>query len=660
MKNILLFLLVFFFFVPCFAQTAEENGGEEASIVLENTENSSEETASTNDDGESEDNSINKYSKDVSQPKEKIILPKITTYIDLPVVELRQTFTAEDIEKNHFEDLSALIKSAGIQMLEYGPYGLESKPSIRGFTDETVRVVVDGICMNNAQYGTFDFSTLNIENIEKVEILRGGFTEGVEDEGAVGGVIYITTKKLSSGHSFFSDTKAKSYLTAGQPFDTFSENIQYSGQLTENDYLKLSAAGTYAKNQFIYKTYNGDLKKRKDSDVKDATADAMYTHYFEGGSSFTLSEMFYIGRKKAPGSETSTNIGLQEDWNNNLSLSVFNPGISNALNIKNTFAWIKTTRFYDDDYGKSKHFINDFKYSNAIEVYKWDRVKQTAGLSFNFTHLNSTADGVHNQFSGVLKETTKIFFNDIFSVTVPLAVKFCGKNWAFIPKLGFKADFYYLEILLDGYRMIQFPNMDDLYWQGSGYSGNPDLKPEKGWGAEFTLNVKKFWIPFSVCAFTNYYKDKIVWSNSTTENAKKAFYFGVDLNLKRSFFDNKFVLSASGEYLYTKLLDKSDKNTYKNKIMWTPDFTASASAQLNLKKFNFTVSADYMGKRYISNLNTTYLEPYFLLNAALNLTVWEHFIPYVKADNILNRRYESIDDYPMPGIMLTVGGKIKF
>ncbi len=67
-----------------------------------------------------------------------------------------------------------------------------------------------------------------------------------------------------------------------------------------------------------------------------------------------------------------------------------------------------------------------------------------------------------------------------------------------------------------------------------------------------------------------------------------------------------------------------------------------------------------MGKRYISNLNTTYLEPYFLLNAALNLTVWEHFIPYVKADNILNRRYESIDDYPMPGIMLTVGGKIKF
>ncbi len=620
MKIICLIISVLFLCLPFFAQSAEEEVTSEPDIVL----------------------------------------PEVVTYIDTPVVEQRQVFTAEDIEKLHFEDMSALLKSAGIQMLEYGPYGLESKPSIRGFTDETVRVVVDGICMNNAQYGTFDFSTLNMENIEKVEIVRGGFTEGVEDEGAVGGAIYITTKKLESGHHIFSDSTVKSYLTDSVPFDTFSENIQYSGQLGESDYLKISAKGTYAQNKFIYKTYKGKLKKRENSDVKDANADGMYTHYFSGGSSLTLSDMFYIGHKHIPGSETSTNIGLQEDWNNSLSLSVFNPGILDSFNLKNTFAWIKTTRFYDDDYGKSKHFINDFKYSNAIEVYRWNKIKQTAGVSFDFTHLRSTSDGTHNQISGVFKETTKVFFNDIFSITVPMAVKFCGKNWAFVPKLGFCADFYYVEILLDGYRMVQFPNMDDLYWQGSGFSGNPNLKPEKGWGAEFTLNAKRFWIPFSVCAFTNYYEDKIVWSNSTTENAKKAFYFGVDFNLKRGFFDDHFVLGASGEYLYTKLLDRSDKKTYGNKIMWTPDFTGSAFAQLNFSKFNFTASVDYMGKRYISNLNTTYLEPYFLVNAALNLTIWKHFTPYVRADNILNRRYESIDDYPMPGIIISFGVKIRF
>lgn len=126
---------------------------------------------------------------------QEIILPHLFTYIDSPVVEQRQTFTAEELEEMHVESLPELIKAAGVQMLSYGSYGLEQKASIRGFTDETVRVIIDGVCVNNAQYGTFDFSTISIDDIEKIEIVRGGFTEGVEDEGAVGGVVYITMKK---------------------------------------------------------------------------------------------------------------------------------------------------------------------------------------------------------------------------------------------------------------------------------------------------------------------------------------------------------------------------------------------------------------------------------------------------------------------------------
>ena len=84
--------------------------------------------------------------------------------------------TAEELEAAHYEDLSDVVERAGLQVLSYGPYGLESKPSIRGFTDETVRVVIDGICVNNAQYGTFDFSSINLSAVERIEIVRGGFT----------------------------------------------------------------------------------------------------------------------------------------------------------------------------------------------------------------------------------------------------------------------------------------------------------------------------------------------------------------------------------------------------------------------------------------------------------------------------------------------------
>ena len=120
-------------------------------------------------------------------------MPEVTTYIPA-TVEQKLVITAEDIEAAHYESLPELVERCGIQMLSYGPYGLESKASVRGFTDETVRVVIDGICVNNAQYGTFDLSSIDLSGVEKIEIIRGGFTEGVEDEEAVGGVIYIRMK----------------------------------------------------------------------------------------------------------------------------------------------------------------------------------------------------------------------------------------------------------------------------------------------------------------------------------------------------------------------------------------------------------------------------------------------------------------------------------
>jgi outer membrane cobalamin receptor len=85
--------------------------------------------------------------------EEELRLPELTTYVPADV-EQKIVVTAEDIEKAHYESLSEVVEHCGIQNLVYGPYGLDSKPSIRGFTDETVRVVIDGICVNNAQYGT--------------------------------------------------------------------------------------------------------------------------------------------------------------------------------------------------------------------------------------------------------------------------------------------------------------------------------------------------------------------------------------------------------------------------------------------------------------------------------------------------------------------------
>ena len=205
--------------------------------------------------------------------------------------------------------------------------------------------------------------------------------------------------------------------------------------------------------------------------------------------------------------------------------------------------------------------------------------------------------------------------------------------------------------------MVQFPNMDDLYWEDSVYHGNPDLKEESGWGAEFTANIFDC---LSLCTFTNYYENKIQWAGNMPQNVSSAFYLGFDLIFKKSFFDGRLNLSANAEYLYTSLLNKNSPGTYGKRIMWTPDWTGSVTAKWKEKNYNIWINGSYVGKRYTSNANIYFMEPYFLLNAGGQMDIFTDnfiFTPYLKLSNILNTDYEAVENYPVPGISLTLGLK---
>ena len=137
----------------------------------------------------------------------------------------------------------------GIQIKGYGSYGSASAPSIRGFTGSTIKVVIDGICVNSAQNGTFDFSSLNVENISKIEVVRGSFIEEVNADGGAA-VIYITTKKQTLGLNFLGEIYSKTYFC--NPFDTISLFLNSDGQISENTFFNFGTKGTFAKNEFIF------------------------------------------------------------------------------------------------------------------------------------------------------------------------------------------------------------------------------------------------------------------------------------------------------------------------------------------------------------------------------------------------------------------------
>ena len=488
--------------------------------------------------------------------------------------------------------------------------------------------------------------------------------------------------------------------------DSFFQSAGYSGQISDAQFLKVNLKGTFANNKYLFTNYKGIKSQRDNARVIDSNGNINYSYFFKGNY-ISISDFFYAGNKQTPGTETSFSYGVQKDYDNNFTLQLVNPEVGKGIKLENTLSWLSNTRFYNDKTSDSAHFVNTVKYAGSVYFHKLDWFKESVGVTLDYTYLDSTDDGVHQQFSGALKSTSKFFWcgnegngdngdrpplnseqknnrdnrdRPQFAFTLPLSLKFSNKNLAFTPKLGFSINTKYVDLLIDGYRMTQFPNMDDLYWESSGYKGNPDLIPESGWGGDFTVNVHNIWLPFSLCAYINFYENKIQWANLggnwRPENVASAFYFGIDGRLEKNFWNDRISVTANGEYLYTSLLDKRNSMTYGKKIMWTPDnvgtarlnFTGSASIRLNFpgkgktESYVLLAEANYMGKRYTTNANISYVKPYTLINLSAQMTVasknW-HFTPYIRLENLLNMDYEAVDAYPMPGISGTVGLKIK-
>ena len=594
------------------------------------------------------------------QLKNSMVLPEITTYIPSSL-ENKITIKSEQIQNHHYQNILQLLSDYSVQILSYGDYGLEQKPSIRGFTDETVRVVIDGVCMNNPQTGTFDFSTINMNNIEEISIVKGGYNEGTEDEGAVGGVIYITTKK-NFEKNIISDTKIKTFFNPQTPLDLISQNFQFSIPFNQNIFANFDLAATKAENNF----------QANNSKVYNAHSNANVTSYFGNGNSFSISDISYLGFKNLPGPEHSKNLEKQQDFQNKLTLSLFSPNVSPIFTLKSNLSWNYSQRFYQSKTEKSEHKLNDFSLSTFFAVKKF---KQKVGFTIDYVYLDSTNTGNRQNISFTAKETSQIKFNNLISLNIPLGFKFSNKNFALLPKIALSFDFkgitqkLPLQIIINAYKLTQFPTMDDLYWKGSNFSGNENLKPETGYGAEVSFN---FNFPnannsgnlLSLNFFTVYYENKIQWSYNNNfwqpQNVASAFYFGIDFSLAASLFQNHLNFSLNAEYLYTKLLDKTNRLTYGKKIMWTPDFTCSAQVSVNFTKWNAGFCATYTGKRYISNLNISFLEPYVLLSLTAEFHPNKIINLYFRGDNLLNTKYESIENYKMPGINATLGVKIRF
>ncbi|MDM1695257.1 TonB-dependent receptor [Thiopseudomonas alkaliphila] len=108
-------------------------------------------------------------------------------------------FTRDDIERLQPVNVADLLSRVpGVQIIQSGGRGSSTSVMIRGTSNAQSLVLVDGVRVGSASLGGASLQHLNLEQIERIEVLRGA-RSAVYGSDAIGGVIQIFTRRGSEG-----------------------------------------------------------------------------------------------------------------------------------------------------------------------------------------------------------------------------------------------------------------------------------------------------------------------------------------------------------------------------------------------------------------------------------------------------------------------------
>ena len=136
-----------------------------------------------------------------AQQEETIVLDGILVRANLEAVDPDRSgstvrvLTQENLAQAPFTRLGeALAQMPGLTFKAYGPPGTASSITLRGAPAQYVPVLLDGIEMGDpaAGKGDFDFGTLGLAGLDRVEVLTGS-QSALYGANAVGGVINLTS-----------------------------------------------------------------------------------------------------------------------------------------------------------------------------------------------------------------------------------------------------------------------------------------------------------------------------------------------------------------------------------------------------------------------------------------------------------------------------------
>ena len=602
----------------------------------------------------------------------------------------------DEIANSSAADIAALLQeSLNVNITRYGAYGNMTLVNLRGLDSKRLAFLIDGVPVNSSMDGGFDIEQINLNSIERIEVIYGGSDTKYNVSGAMGGVInIITVKKQKPGLRLGASVSNTSVLpgeyrdrsgeTQGPNWEDLADtqNVDLSAAYGGNGFsVTANVFANRAQNHFLFTDYYEYTRRKDNNEVWDAGSSASLVWELSEVTKLIFSTNFYYGDKNIPSSGFSKNFGEQTDLSSRNNFMLDMPrAFRDDLATEASVGW----HFVRRDYTLPADAFSRHDQQNTTVVNRWswftgEQLTVRSGFDYRFVYLDSTDVGSRNRHDGGIYVTAE--FKPVQQCTVIPSVKAVfasvGGPVTAVPKLGFLWNISNLSlpdslVIKNNYfRSFKFPNFEDLYWSGSGGAGNPDLRPEDGWGGDIGASWR-FRELFSLDStfFAHWLKDSIHWyplrgNTWRPENVGEAMYIGLENKIGFTIPVTlgpvqKIIPSVSYQYLQSYLLSFGYDFASDKRIPYSPVHTIGASIEVPWETGSVSINGQYESLRFGDRANLTKLKPHFLLNAAVNQKIRNNFTAFVTLRNILNTSYESFNDYPMPGITLTLGLRMQF
>ncbi len=547
----------------------------------------------------------------------------------------------EEIERGGQSSLTELLRmQPSIEISSNGGAGTTSNIFLRGTNSDHVVVLIDGIRVNSTTLGTTAFENLPIEQIEKIEILRGP-AASLYGQDAIGGVIQIFTKK-----------------GAGAP--TFNASVGYGTYNTK--IVKAGTSGALGNTRFALNVSHTDTDSFSAKDFRTGrqSDDDSYRNLSVSGSlSYTIVDGHEVGVQLL-------NSDGRFHYDSSNTFDNYGDLIQTSFNVfsKNQFTpnWLSTIRAgegVDDatDHGsatsrtltRSKQrqysWQNDIGLPLGTLTLLYERLEQrlTATTDYDKTSRNNdgyTVSYLLNEGNHGFRASYRSDHNSEYGNNDTGGIGYGYRitpNWRVSTNYGtaFKA-----------------PTFNQLYFPFG--VGNPDIQPETSRNAEASLRYEDDSLELSATVFHNKIKELIDFdlTSFSFNNVSEARIRGLSLAGSKRWDD--LTLSANVDF-------QSPRNVENDNLLSRrAQRHGKANLSYVLGKWRFGSELIASSERFNEAANTKQLSGYALLNFTTDYEVNAEWKIQARLNNALNKdytlAYDTFSDvaYNTPGSNLFV------